>query len=231
MKHTVTGLLIVLPLFFSATSLPAQESGASNAAQIAERREMEELYKKYNTVTSDLQQVLSTQLTLQRKLAALEEEMRAQRTESAREAGRYVTRDDLKRIDTELIRLATTLKEVDQKREADKKLMLETLDQMRVALEEMRKLIKAAAAAPAPRPSAPRAEDAPPAPPRNIKAFEHKVESGQYLGVIIQAYNEKLKEEGVAKRITLDMVMKANPGLKPERMQVGQVILIPDPRD
>lgn len=233
MKRTFQTLVLTALAVVCAQPLDAQNA-PSNAELIAERREMEERNKQ---LQSDLQQVLSTQLILQKKIAALEEDMRLQKAENARDTGRYLTRDDLKRIDTDLVKLSTSIKEVDKNREADKRLMLETLEQMRTVIEEMRKLIKVAAhVTPLPK-SAPKIEknEEPTSPtadkPEKIKAFTHKVASGENLSVIIKAYNDKLKEEGVTKRITLDMVLKANPSLKPERMQIGQEILIPDPRN
>ncbi len=223
-------LLLTVP---GRTPVAAQDS-TSNAALIAERREMEERMKLLSAVQSDMQQILAKQVVLEKRIADLQEEMRFMKSESARDVARYLTREDLKRIDTDLKKLADSIKDVDKNREADKKLMLETIGQMGTAIGELRKLIKVSAqldATPPPRPSVPRDEPAPDRPPEKIKAFSHKVASGETLSGIIQAFNEKLKEEGFAKRITLDSVLKANPRLKPERMQIGQEILIPDPRD
>ena len=40
----------------------------------------------------------------------------------------------------------------------------------------------------------------------------HRVEKGQTLSLIVQAYREK----GI--KVTMDQVLKANPGLKPEKI-------------
>lgn len=232
MKNLARLSLLLALLALASLAVRAQDG---NRPQKPEQLELEEHAKALNVLTSDMQQMMAKQIKLEQRLAALQDELRLARAESASDAARYLTRDDLKRIDTELVRLAKTLQEVDQKREADKKLMLETLDQMRTAIEEMRKLIKAAAALPPP--SAPK-----PAPAENVgagnaptetkvKAFEYVVQSGDTISAIVMAYNAKLKEQGVARRITTDDVVKANPGLKPERMAVGQRIIIPDPRD
>ncbi len=53
--------------------------------------------------------------------------------------------------------------------------------------------------------------------------FEHKVEEGQTLGAIIEAYN---KQHGL--KVRLAHVLKANPTLKdPKKLKVGQTIRIP----
>jgi hypothetical protein len=222
-------LLPLVAVLLAAISLCAQDSSAASAA--AERRLIEERLKELSVLSSDVGQILAKQVRLEQRIASLEEELRVARVDNARDAARYASRDDLKRIDTELLRLAKTLQEVDQKREADKKLLLATLDELRVAIEELRKVIKAAVAAPPspPRPSPVTTETAPPR--SNQKGFVHKVDKGQNLSTIIEAYNVKLKEEGSSKRITLPAVLAANPGLVPERMQIGQEIFLPDPRE
>ena len=55
------------------------------------------------------------------------------------------------------------------------------------------------------------------------KGFEHAVASGDTLSTIAQAY----KEKGI--KVTVDQILKANPGLVPEKMKVGQKIFIPAP--
>ncbi len=55
-------------------------------------------------------------------------------------------------------------------------------------------------------------------------ALEHTVASGDTLSTIAAAYS---KETG--RKITVDLILKANPGLKPERMATKQKILIPLP--
>lgn len=227
---------LVLIALAAACTLPL---GAQDAEAIRQRRELEEQLKAIQNLQSDLQQVLAKQLTLEKRLADLQEEMRQQKAEGARDAGRYLTREELKRLDADLLKLASSIKEVDKARIADNEKLVE---QLRHAISEMAKVIKLSAQAQlSPPPDAPKVppkkdkekepEEKTPAPPEKIKAFTHKVAAGENLSVIIKAFNDKLKEEGVTKRITLDMVLKANDGLKPERLQIGQVVNIPDPRD
>jgi len=63
---------------------------------------------------------------------------------------------------------------------------------------------------------------------QDFKFNTHKVETGEFLGTIIIAYNHAYKEEGLG-TVTQSQVLKANPGLKPNRLLVGQKIKIPLP--
>ena len=53
---------------------------------------------------------------------------------------------------------------------------------------------------------------------------EYVVQSGDTLDAIAQAYREKNI------KVTVAQILNANPGLKPERMKVGQTIFIPAPQ-
>jgi len=56
------------------------------------------------------------------------------------------------------------------------------------------------------------------------KGFEYVVQSGDRLDTIVQACREK----GV--KVTVSQILKANPGLKAERLKVGQKVFIPAPQ-
>ncbi len=229
MVRTMKNLLRLLPLFalVAATSLPAQD--AARARAIADQQDATERYNRLSTLVDDLQVANGD---LQRRLGVLEQELRKTRAELLAEVskverkaddgnGRYVTQDQLKK-------LVDAVNDLDKKRvEDDKKIV-----------EEMRKLVQkiagASASLPAPAPSVPRPNvDKPPVDTSSAgvptKGFEHVVQKNEYLTTIIKAYNEALKEKGVTKKITQDMVLKANPGLNPSKMSIGQKIFIPDP--
>lgn len=104
----------------------------------------------------------------------------------------------------ELRSLAEKVQEIEKNREADKKLIL----------DEIKKLAKAPPVRPAPATTA--AE-------RPEKGYEYVVQSGDTLSSIVAAY----RKEGI--KVTTDMVLKANPKLDPNKMQIGQKIFIPQP--
>ena len=136
-------------------------------------------------------------------------------------------RDQINKPDTdkvqrdELRKLAEQVKDIDDKRAADKELIL----------TEIKKLGKTMTLSPAAKPpSKPKPDNSAdtgttaPAADKNYEGYEHVVKPGETLMAIIQAYN---KEQGL--KLTLDQVLKhpLNANLKPEKMKVGQKIFIP----
>lgn len=178
------------------------------AAQDASAQEYEERYKRLNAVVEEL---LASQATLQKRIAGLSDEIRSLRDEQGRNANQYVRPEDLRKG---LEKMAEKIREIDQKREEDRKLIL----------EEIRKLASAPVPEPPARKTKPEKEPEPvPAQPATQKGYEYQVKSGDTVAAIVSAY----QQSGV--KVTLNQVLKANPGLNPNRLKVGQKIFIPDP--
>lgn len=120
----------------------------------------------------------------------------------------------------DLRELAKKIQEVDEKRKADNALIA----------KEIKDLAKIAAgssgggrATVRPRNSESGSGDKPPGDlPK--EAIEHTIASGDTLSTIAAAYS---KETG--KKVTTDLILRANPGLKAEKLIVGKTILIPLP--
>jgi hypothetical protein len=221
-------LLRFLPLFtlIAATSLPAQDN-AARAREIADRQDAAERYTRLSAQVEDL---LLANADLQRKIGGLENELRKTRAELLAElskterkadenTGRFVTQDQLKK-------LVEAVNDLDKKRvEEDKKIV----EQLRSVVKQLSSTV--APPMHTPTPSAPAVKPNTDSVAAGVptKGFEHVVQKGEYLGTIIKAYNEALKEKGVTKKITQDMVEKANPGLNPNKMAIGTKIFIPDP--
>jgi uncharacterized protein (UPF0335 family)/phage tail protein X len=142
---------------------------------------------------------------LKRQIDALVREVSTLREQQASQPTTpTASRDDLRE-------LVKKVQEIEEKRKAD-----------RAWLEkEFEKLAKLASkpgtVAPPPRTNE-RTSDLP------KDALEHPVAPGDTLSTIAAAYS---KETG--RKITVDMILKANPGLVPERMTSGKKILIPVP--
>ena len=152
---------------------------------------------------SQLADLLEAHNALKSELSKFRSEVRQLRAQTATKDPAAVTRADLEG-------LAKSIREVDRKRIQDKDLIL----------KEMQALLR----------STPTGAKPPTAPPHSEKGFDHTVEAGETISAIIAAYNTKLKNQGVKKRITLKSVLNANPNLNPRTMRIGQSLFIPDPR-
>ncbi len=173
--------------------------------------EVQERLQRLSGLVEDL---LAAQAAQQKRIATLQDELQAVREQSLRVTDklgeRFAAREELRQ-------LAEAIREVDRKREEDRRLIL----------EEIRKLAQVPAGSTArassrPTPAASAAEPAA-APAGPLKGYIYKVKPGDTLDAITRAY----AQNGV--KVTLDDVLKANPRLKPERLQVGQEVFIPDP--
>ncbi|MBM3880295.1 MAG: LysM peptidoglycan-binding domain-containing protein [Verrucomicrobia bacterium] len=181
------------------SGLCAARTWAQNpAAEAAARQAEEERYLRLNAAIEDLQASFAA---LQRRVAALRDELQAAREEQAAAARTYVTRAELQDV-------IERLRELDRKREEDRKLIL----------DEIRKL----AQVPLPEPPK-RAAPPEPMPPPAAKGYKYLIKQGDTLDAIIAAY----RNNGV--KVGLDQVLQANPGIKPTALQIGQEVFIPDP--
>lgn len=155
-----------------------------------------------------------TELT--RAVEKLQQDLRDASERNTIKMGDFVTREDLKKI---MDRIA----EVDEKRENDRK----------VILEEFEKLGQKLVQAPSSRNGNDRREqpperEDPPARPWVGNVLPHKVKEGQTLSHIREDFNEFLRKEG-RPTVSFDDIKRANPRLNLDRIYVGQEILLPVP--
>lgn len=205
MKHLlkpVCWLLLPLGLTAGLTSAPGRAENA--AAEAAQRQEAEERYQK---VRAKLEETLEAQAVLQKRLSALGAEMAGLRQEMERSGGNQASHEDLRK-------LAEAVREVDKRREDDRKLILEEIRRLAAQPppeQPTRKPAKAVEAEPAPISGGAQ------------KGYEYEVKSGDTISTIVAAY----QANGV--KVTVPQVIKANPGVNPNKMRKGQKIFIPDP--
>ena len=209
-------LILLAAAFFAFRPLAFAQDTAAQAAALAEKREAEERYK---ALAAQFENLGESYAALQKRMSSLENEMAAlrdavqtERSDRLKAALNYATRDDLKTL------LDKITREIDQKRESDKRLIMEEIGKIaRIASKPI--------ILPAP------PENRPPPEPKSEPSGEfytHVVREGETLSAIINAYNTRLKAEGKG-RVTLDQVKKSNPKMDPERVIVGREILIPVP--
>lgn len=167
---------------------------------------LDERMKRLTGYVQDLQEDNANQKkqieALVREIQSLREQVQSQPKTAA------ASPDDLRE-------LAKKIQEVDEKRKADYELIA----------KEIKDLAKIAANSRTVR--APRAESSSnDRPMTNLpsQAMEHTIASGDTLLAIALAYS---KETG--KKVTTEMILRANDGLKAERLIVGKKILIPIP--
>jgi len=166
--------------------------------------------ERLNRLGGDIQNLIERQAAQDKKIDALIRDFQNfQQAQQNKPTVDYASQADLKT-------LAEKIQEVDRNREHDNELVRDTL----------KKLGQKIATAP-PKRSLPIAPEDSPVNSSSgpQKGFEYKVQSGDTLGAIIKACAEQKKI-----KLTMKQVLEANPGLKPERMYVGQKIFIPLPQ-
>jgi hypothetical protein len=208
-----------------------------DAAAIAARQEAAERDRLFSSQLDELRQTVIRQQRDINRLANENSDLQRQIKESERRfresMGNAITQRQLEDV-------VKQLKEVDDKRVADNKLIV----------EQIKKVAEIAAKAPpvivTPQPP-PATNHAEQKPDRTTKPkdsepdegpalvnpdgyYTYKIKSGDRLLGIIAAYNDALKDKNKGK-ITLDQVKKANPKVNPNNLPVGREILIPIPPD
>ena len=174
--------------------------------------ELEE-FKRLAGEIADLREANQAQ---QRRISSLQSEIQALRAalrdasdKSATRMGEFVTREDLKSI-------VESIREVDEKRDADKKLILEEISKLGKVFSNPPKIERE------------REETSRPGPAIEETVIPYKVQKGDFLSTIVASYNASLREKGLP-RITLDDVKRVNPKININQIYEGQELLLPVP--
>jgi LysM repeat protein len=158
--------------------------------------------ERFNKLSAKIDVLIESRDAQNRKIEELARAIESLQQQAGRPSPNYASQEDVKL-------LAEKLKEVDRKRQEDNDRILDSI----------KRELASAIRTPSPRPT-PAAGDTSSIPD---KGYEHVVKEGETLSAIIAAY----RENNV--KVTLDQVLKANPGLKPTQMRVGQKVFIPAP--
>jgi hypothetical protein len=155
---------------------------------------------------------------MQKELDGVRESVRDSHDRATAKMGDFATREDLKKI-------VDNIKDVDKRREEDRKLILAEFDKLGKTLSQQ----------PTEKPSRPsRSPGKKSEPDKEAAVIEGMflpvtVRSGQRLADIQKEYNNELKGRGLP-AVSLDEIMRANPKIKnPNKLLVGQEILLPVP--
>ncbi len=198
-------LVWVLILSFSVVAARSQDSATQ---------------QQIDKLSGQIQDLLDAQAAQGKRIAALEKEIGDLHDQSSQSgASGAANPDDLKK-------LAEQVQEIDKKRQDDNDRVLKELEHLEKAL---------GASSPS-RKSSPDAtsDSSPDASPASLKShsttagggqngYDYAVHKGDTLSAIAKAY----REQGI--KVTTDQILKANPGLDPKNMKVGQKIFIPAP--
>ncbi len=203
---------IFLLLSLCAACLPASlkaDDRVAEAAARAQREEAEERYKllngKLDSVTETQELLLRNQDRLQQRINALASEMDEVKRTQVRAGANYATLDQLRDV-------IDKLQEIDRKRIADNQSVLGVL-------KELQKMpLVAPAPANSEKPSATAHQD----------TWDYIVKTNDTLQKILIGYNKAPEMRGLAK-LSVEDVLRVNPGLNPDKLYAGKKILIPIP--
>ncbi len=174
----------------------------------AARAQDDATQQQINKLNGQVQDLLDAQAVQAKRIDALEKEISELRDKSG---GPSANQDDLQK-------LADQVQEIDKKRQADRELIL----------KEIEKLGKVSGGSGSGHKSPPTATTTPTAsssagPGGKENGYEYAVQRNDTLSIIVKAY----REQGI--KVTTDQILKANPGLNPNSLKVGQKIFIPAP--
>lgn len=166
--------------------------------------------ERLDKLTGQIDDLIAAQKAQQKQLSDLARDVDRLREQMSKPTVAYASQEDLKQ-------LASSLRDVDRKRMEDNEKIHAELVSLRKILEAPIKTQKHTTAAPG------GSTTEPEKPPKDEKGFPYTIQKGDTLSIIVQAYREKNI------RITTDQILKANPGLKADKLKVGQQIWIPAP--
>ena len=159
--------------------------------------------------------VMENQEALRKKIEDLEKAIDRLRAQMDKPNTSYASQDYVKQ-------LYDSVKELDRKRlEDNEKLKAD----IRLEFKNLSKVVTATpprTASPTPSTTTDDPKGKKDGPPPQEKGYWHVVKEGELLSNIVKAYRDDKKTTA-----TLDQVIKANSGLKPDKIYTGQKIFIP----
>jgi LysM repeat protein len=164
--------------------------------------------ERLDKLTGQIENLTEANEALRKQIRELSRELETLREQSSKPNTSYARHEDLSR-------LAKNIEEVDRKR-------IEDAEKVRTELLKLRKAFEMPISQPK-KSSTTAPKDTATSSTIPDKGFEYVVKSGDTLDAIVQAYRDKNV------KVTVAQVLKANPGLKPDRLKVGQKVFIPAP--
>lgn len=196
-------ILFVLAVFIlcSINAVGAQSRSANTAAFVAQQQ-AEERYRRLYTIVEDLQ---AANLVLQQRVDRLESQLQRAMKKMGDQQAEAVTNEQLEALSRKMTK---ELQVLEDKRAADNQKILSELK--KIASRPIPKPKEAAVKAPKPT-----------LPAYTGPVYEVTVEAGYTISAIAQSYREQ------GHNISTEDILRANPGLIPEKIRPGQVINVP----
>jgi LysM repeat protein len=167
--------------------------------------------ERLDKLTGRIEDLTAAQETLKKQVNELAKELGEVREQSAKPNTSYARPEDLNH-------LAEAIKEVDRKR-------MDDAEKIHTELLKLRKVLEMPVAPPKKSTvSAPKVTPIVPDSATPANGFEYVIKSGDTLDAVALAYREKNV------KVTVAQILKANPGLKAEKLYVGKKIFIPAPQ-
>ena len=208
-------------MMICCSAMAQNTEAARRAAAIAEKQALDE---KLSRLTSTMEGLVSDQINLLSQIQSQAAEIRELRAEVARlKADQELQRKAAESAVTqaEFKSLVAQINQSESKRKKDQELILDSIEDIGKA-----RIAAAQAAQSSSNNSSGSKNVKPdPQPATSSVGYEYEVQPGDNISSIVASY----RESGVP--VTVNMVLRANPSVVPERLQVGTKLFIPDPRE
>jgi TolA-binding protein len=166
--------------------------------------------ERLDKLSGRIEDLAAAQESIKKQMTELAKELQSVREMASKPTGNFARPEDLNL-------LGEKIKEVDRKR-------MDDAEKIHTELLKLRDLLKAPLASPKQKAApATKEKSAPEQPVGDDKVFPYVIKPDDTLDAIVQAYKEKNI------KVTVAGILKANPGLKAERLIVGKKIFIPAP--
>ena len=155
---------------------------------------------------------------LESRNESLQNALRESSDRSIEKFAAVASRDDLGKM-------ADKLREIDQKREADRKLILEQFERLATALSAP---TEPSAAKPAKKADGQKSGQLASSKPIEGRSLTYKVQPGDMLEKVLKSHNQDLEKDS-RPHVSLEQVEAANPGLNPNNLIAGRTLELPVP--
>jgi phage tail protein X/septal ring factor EnvC (AmiA/AmiB activator) len=167
--------------------------------------------ERLDKLSGRIEDLTAAQEAIKKQMNELVKELESVREQATKPSANYARPEDLNQ-------LGEKIKEVDRKR-------MDDAEKIHTELLKLREVLKAPLASPKLKAaSVTKEKSAPEQPATDDKVFPYVIQLGDTLDAIVLAYKEKNI------KVTVAGILKANPGLKAERLIVGKKIFIPAPQ-